>query len=171
MGMTPYPTNIKRILKGDFRVKHDGKFMRILDDDHCVRKGDTLICDLLAGLAAHYFRSWCFPSQKKICELFERMYHRKMSERTLNRHLNALERDHYIHRTRRIKSDPRKGTVYRSTLYKLGGEWLKKSKKILRAFARWNLPEKMMADLKGELRSGIQLPFSADHPRSSILRL
>jgi hypothetical protein len=167
MSLTP----IGSLLDGKSRVVRDGKFIRVLDDDHCVQHGDTRICDLLAGLAAHYYKSWCFPTHEKICELLERFTGRKMSVRTLVRHLNALERDYYLHRTRRLKAVKGVGMVYRSTLYKMGSAFTRQSKRVLEAWTRWTLGEKMLRDLKGEIRSGIRLPFLAHHLKSSIKRL
>jgi hypothetical protein len=167
------PTPIKKLISisGNYRVVKDGKFTRMLDDAHCVKHGDVRICEVLAGLAAHTFKTWCFPTQEKICELVERFTGRSMSVRTLNRHLNALERDWYLHRTRRIRAEKHKGIVCRSTLYAIGATFSKRIGRIVTAWKRWNLGQKFMTDLRGELRSGIRLPYLAEHGTSSILRL
>ena len=59
----------------------------------------------------------------------------------------------------------------RSTIYHISPKFLERIQRIASAWKRWNLGEKFMADLKGELRSGIHLPCLADHGTHSILRL
>ncbi len=102
-----------------------------------VRNPDSRICEVLAGLAAHHHRYWCYPSQAKICELLQRFTGRIMSRRTLNRHLAALERDGQIRRKRRHHRDPHRGMVLRSTLYTIAGRFLCRINRIVQAAARW----------------------------------
>jgi hypothetical protein len=164
--------HIDSFLDGKSRVKRDGKFIRVLDDKHCVKHGDVRILEVLSGLTAHYFKTWAFPTQEKICELLYRFTGRRMSVRTLNRHLNAHERDYFLHRKRRHEKERgKKDVTYRSTLYYIRPEFLKRIMRIAEVWQRWNLGEKFIADLKGELRSGIHLPSLAHHGNHSILRL
>src|SRR5438045_744024 len=86
------------------------------------QRPDKDIVLTLAAVGAKYGKNYCIPSQDKLIELLARHQHRRMCRRTLNRHLNALERDGMIKRTRRHcadQRDPRRGMVFRSTLYEL----------------------------------------------------
>lgn len=115
---------------------------------------DTKICEVLAGLAAHHWRTWCFPSQDKICELLQRFTGRVMSRRTLNRHLNALERDGMLRRQRRHKRDPHRGMMLRSTLYTIAGRFMARIGRIVTAAKRF-------AKLPHRSRSGVRVPKMA----------
>lgn len=80
---------------------------------------DFRLVHLLAGLAGHHGKRYCFPSQDKLCELVMRFYDRTMSRRTLNRHLAGLESSGWIRRQRRHRLHPENGWTFRSTLYTL----------------------------------------------------
>ena len=122
---------------------------------------DTRICEVLAGLAAHHFKTWCFPTQDKICELLRRFTGRQMSRRTLNRHLAALERDGQIRRKRRHIHDKKLGLVMRSTLYIIGGRFMARIGRIVKAAKRW-------AERPPELRAGVHVTGTAQYRKLSL---
>jgi len=62
---------------------------------------DFRLVNLLFGLAAHHGKLWCYPSQDKLCDLLRRFHGRRMSRRTVNRHLGGLVRDGWLQRKRR----------------------------------------------------------------------
>lgn len=80
-------------------------------------KPDLSLVMILAGLAGHYNKHYCYPTQDKICSLLKRYYGRFMSRRTVNRHLAGLEAAGWIRRRRRHQLDKVRGWVFRSTLY------------------------------------------------------
>ncbi len=125
---------------------------------------DTRICEVLAGLAAHTFKTWCFPTQEKICELVYRFTGRKMSRRTLNRHLAGLERDGQLKRVQRHHHDKHRGMVLRSTLYVIGGRFMARIGRIVTASRRWAEARKNFraADPLSS-RSGVRVPSLAQH--------
>lgn len=82
-----------------------------------VRTPDMRILAVLWGLAGHIGRTWCHPSQGKLCELVAKRYRRGISRRHLNRHLGALERDGYIRRIRRHRRGPGGRIDMHSTAY------------------------------------------------------
>lgn len=77
----------------------------------------------LLGVLFHvckkYSKLYCYPSQMSILKLLEQYQSVNYSLRTLNRHLKAAEDAGYIIRVRRIVKDKKKGTLFRSTLYKI----------------------------------------------------
>lgn len=86
-------------------------------DPNAVANPDHRILYTLTGLAAHFGKGYCFPSQQKILALLAQRAHRSMSRRTLNRHLRALEARGLIVRRRRHERRRPHGFVLRSTLY------------------------------------------------------
>jgi hypothetical protein len=88
-------------------------------DDRTVRHADRSILGVLAGLAAHHGKSSCWPSQEKLAQLVEQRAGRRMSLRTLNRHLAALERDLFIRRIRRHRRARNGSLELHSTCYVL----------------------------------------------------
>lgn len=137
-----------------------------------VKNPDSRIVEVLAGLAAHTYKSWCFPSQEKIVELLKRFTGRVMSRRTLNRHLAGLERDGQIRRKRRHIRDKRLGMVLRSTLYTIGGRFMGRIGRIVDAAGRWR---RMRQDAKKErdsaraqARSGVHVPYMAQYKKPSL---
>lgn len=100
---------------------------------NAVQNADSRILETLAGLAGHHGRTWCYPSQEKLLELLKRFTGRTMSRRHLCRHLKALERDGYLRRIRRHKR-ARNGSLWlRSTCYVLGGRWLCRAARLVKA--------------------------------------
>lgn len=78
---------------------------------------DFRLVNLLFGLAAHHGKLWCYPSQDKLCQLLARFHGRRMSRRSVNRHLGALVRDGWLQRLRRHKRGEDGGFEMHSTLY------------------------------------------------------
>lgn len=83
-----------------------------------VNRPDLQILTALSVCAGHYGKLYCYPSQDKILSWLARQG-RRMSRRTLNRHMRALERQGWIKRRRRHHNDKVRGFVFRSTLYEL----------------------------------------------------
>lgn len=129
--------------------------------DSTVINPDTKICEVLAGLAAHNWKTWCYPSQLKLCELLQRFTGRVMSRRTLNRHLNALERDGQLRRVQRHHHDKQRGMVLRSTLYIIAGRFMARMHRIVAAARRF-------AKLPDRSRSGVRVPLSAQYKKLSL---
>ena len=77
----------------------------------------TELVRLLMGLAGHYKKHYCWPSQDKICELFTAHTGVALSRRSLNRQLGALEEGGWIKRTKRHRVERGRGMVFHSTLY------------------------------------------------------
>lgn len=73
----------------------------------------------------YYRKHYCFPSQLTLMAWLEGYYEIKIAIATLNRWLRAAEDLGYIQRRRRIKVDPRRGMMFKSTLYfiTLKGLW------------------------------------------------
>ncbi len=132
-----------------------------MSDTRTVKNPDSRICEVLAGLAAHHRRYWCYPSQTKICELLQRFTGRIMSKRTLNRHLAALERDGQIRRKRRHHHDKHRGMVLRSTLYTIAGRFLARIGRIVQAAARWR-------DRAAAAAQAPRVPETAQHNKLSL---
>jgi len=84
-----------------------------------VAKPDLRVLELLWQLAAHHGRVWCYPNQATILTLLRRFHARRMSRRTLNRHLHALVAGGYIERIRRHIKLPSGELALRSTVYTL----------------------------------------------------
>lgn len=104
-----------------------------------VRRPELRLVAIISGLCTHYGKMYVFPSQEKLLQLLAKRYGVKMSLRTLNRHLGALERDFYIRRVRRHKltrgpTGPR--LLLRSTLYKMTARSIGWTKRFLRSFVR-----------------------------------
>src|SRR5712692_10195468 len=92
-----------------------------------VRHPDIRLVALLAGHAASFKKIYSYPSQETICKLFQRHAGRNMSRRTLNRHLGALETQHWIKRVRRHRRSRSGQLELHSTLYTLARQairWL-----------------------------------------------
>lgn len=107
-----------------------------------LQKPDLRVIQTLTGLAAYHGKTYVMPSQRTIVRLLRQRTGRRMSPRTLNRHLTALERDGWIERVRRHKRGRTGALELHSTLYHLKRRalaWLAGSAvaaaKILRNFA------------------------------------
>ena len=72
---------------------------------------------LLGGLAGHYDKRYCYPSQATICRLYAERTGRTMARATLNRQIGGLVRDGWLRRTRRHRHEKGRGLVLHSTLY------------------------------------------------------
>jgi DNA-binding HxlR family transcriptional regulator len=142
---------------------------RVYSYEDAVINPDTRICEVLAGLAAHTYKAWCFPTQDKICELLKRFTGRTMSRRTLNRHLAALERDGQLRRQPRHYRDKHKGMVLRSTLYVIAGRFMARIGRIVTASKRWaEARKKSNAENPAAFRSGVRVPSLAQYKNPSL---
>lgn len=114
----------------------------------------------LAGLAKHFEKRYCWPSQKRILALLEKFHKVSICRSTLNRGLTWLVENGYIRRKRRhrrIKTSGNLGTdghmLACSTLYQIeakGFNYLRSlTKSILDLFSHFKVPrwdrEKMLA--------------------------
>jgi len=96
-----------------------------------------ILC-VLQYLNKTFKKGYCFPSQEKITELLNRWYGLSMSNRTLNRDLNAMEARGHIKRTRRLS-----WTKFSSTCYeikKIGYVWWSALQKAFGLFKKSRLP-------------------------------
>lgn len=64
-------------------------------------------------------KDYSYPSQQKIIDLIKKFLGVKISRSTLNRWLRVAEDEKFVKRTRRIKKDKKRGTVFKSTIYKI----------------------------------------------------
>ena len=79
----------------------------------------TPILLVFHALNTRYQKDYCWPSQRKILELLGiyRGIHKCRS--TLNLWLTQITKEKYIIRRRRIRRDPQRGMVFKSTMYKI----------------------------------------------------
>jgi len=91
---------------------------RWTDDDY-VATPDLRILGVLAGFCGYHGKLWCFPNQRTIRNALQRRYGRTLTRRSINRHLGALQRDHYIERKRRHRRGPTGRIDMHSTIYVL----------------------------------------------------
>jgi len=87
--------------------------------DDYVATPDLRILAVLSGFCGYHGKLWCFPNQRTIAETLARRYQRTLTRRSINRHLGALERDHYIERKRRHRRGPLGRIDMHSTIYVL----------------------------------------------------
>ncbi len=84
-----------------------------------VDKADFRILLVVARLCSRFGKTWLTPTQKRICELVEQFTGRKLSPRTLSRHVGAFVRDDWLkHRLRHYRDDHGE-LVCRPSLYVL----------------------------------------------------
>lgn len=84
-----------------------------------VAKPDFRVLDVLARICTKYGKLYCYPSHRTIAELVFKFTGRSISTRSLCRHLGALERDGWIGRQRRHRTDLSGELELHSTLYLL----------------------------------------------------
>jgi hypothetical protein len=84
-----------------------------------VAGGNRDLLHLLAGLAGHHRKTYCYPSYQTIAKLYRQMYHRPISFRTIARHCGRLEAEGLITRQRRHYRDRSGQLILRSTLYRI----------------------------------------------------
>jgi hypothetical protein len=77
----------------------------------------TPLLNTLEAIQRKYGKHYCYPSQATLADHLDTYHDIHISNRTINRWLRFAEDAGYIRRTRRIKYDPRVGTVFKSTLY------------------------------------------------------
>lgn len=103
--------------------------------DEIVDKPDFAILNQIAGLAGHFGKGYCYPSQDEICRRVTVHHGRRISRRTVNRHLLTFELMGFIKRVRRHRATPR-GMEFRSTLYTLTRKTLRLLGGIFKAAAQ-----------------------------------
>jgi DNA-binding IclR family transcriptional regulator len=130
--------------------------------ENTVRNADVRIVTLLMQLAGYYNKHYCHPSQAKLCELLERFTGRCISRRQLNRHLNALQDQGYVHRQRRHRYDKHRGMVLCSTLYRIGARYLQQLRNAHRGLARFR-------DSLEKTAASIRVPRAAQYA-TNLLR-
>ncbi len=84
-----------------------------------VQKPDMRILMVLARLCTKFDKLYCYPSMETIAELVFKFTGRAISERTMCRHLGALERDGWLKRQRRHERDINGELQLHSSLYML----------------------------------------------------
>ena len=84
-----------------------------------VAKPDLRILDVLTGLCAHQGRLYTKVHYWKIIELVEKFTGRRLSKRTLSRHLGAFVEQDYIRRQRRHESALNGELILQCSLYAL----------------------------------------------------
>jgi hypothetical protein len=97
--------------------RRPGAAKQLPNSANTVRNPDFRVMEVIAGLAGHYGKNHCYPTQEKLLELVQRFTGRVMSRRTLNRHLNALCTGQWLRRIRRHVRDKHRGFLLRSTCY------------------------------------------------------
>jgi len=83
---------------------------------------EVAIVRTLAGVGLSHQKPYCYPSQATILTLVGQYHGLKISRRTLNRHLSALEGSGYFERVRRHRKGPDGKLLFNSTLYKFKGK-------------------------------------------------
>ena len=119
---------------------------------------------LLGGLAGHYGKKYCYPSQDKICELYTKRTGWAMSRATLNRHLGGLVRDGWLTRTRRHRHEKGRGLVMHSTLYTFRRRALRWLASVATGLAGWAVvAAQSQQDLPCLTPSTISVPTVQNH--------
>lgn len=79
---------------------------------------DEHILQTILAVGAKYKKAYSYPSQDTILRLLKAWYRLRISKRTLNRRLKALQAEGYFERIRRIKKANSGKLLFNSTLYK-----------------------------------------------------
>jgi len=126
---------------------------------------DHRVMEVLLGLAGWAHKTYVFPSQRKILELLRDFTGRRMSLRTLARHLRALERDLQLRRQRRYPKNVAGELVHQTTLYWPGGRFLARAERLGRGLMGW-------AKARDQRNARSMLPDSANNlqPLSAVGR-
>jgi hypothetical protein len=103
-----------------------------------VQTPDLRILDTLTGLCAHQGRLYTKVSQGKILELCEKFTGRRLSVRTLSRHLGALVQDGYIRRQRRHDSAIDGRLILRATLYIIARRAVERARNLTSSVWHWS---------------------------------
>lgn len=99
---------------------------------------DMRILHVLARECAHVSKLYCYPSGQTIVEWVFKFTGRRMSRRTLWRHLGALQRDGWLGRQRRHKTDLRGELELHSTLYVLTARALRYLRATISDVWKWS---------------------------------
>lgn len=137
------------------------KFRHSRAPENRVRRPERAILAVINRLQGFHRKRYAFPAQRTILEYLWRWHRVKMSPRTLCRHLNALQQEIQVSRTRRLEYHRRKGTRFRSTLYHLQARYFARVKTEA-IFA--------LRSLAASSASG-RVPYPANHLRSFIENL
>lgn len=97
---------------------------------------DQAILETFFYLCQKAGKQYCWPSQNGLLRILEQVHGLKISRRTLNYHLAALEDNGFIRRIRRIKRGKKGQIEFHSTLYQLLGKAKKLLKKLMRLIFR-----------------------------------
>jgi len=82
-----------------------------------VKTPDLRALHVITRLCAYHSKLYCYPTYETLKELIEKFTGRRVSVRSLARHLGALERDGWLRRQRRHKTGPTGELQLHSTLY------------------------------------------------------
>jgi len=93
-----------------------------------------VVIQVLHYLQSKNSKKYCFPSQEKILELLSRYHHVDVCRRTLNYWLDAIEKEGFFDRKRRIVPNKSGALRFHSTLYVLKG----KAYKLIRKVGMWS---------------------------------
>src|SRR6266508_3494463 len=108
-----------------------------------VSKPDLRILDTLTGLCAHQGRLYTKVHYAKIIELVERFTGRRLSPRSLSRHLGALVRDGYIRRQRRHDTALTGELILRCSLYALCRRAVQRARNLTSNVWNWSTAQAM----------------------------
>jgi len=103
-----------------------------------VANPDLRILDTLSGLCARQGRLYTKVSQGKILELLEKFTGRRLSLRTLSRHLGALTEQGYIRRQRRHDTAIDGTLVLRCSLYMLCRRAVQRARNLTSSVWHWS---------------------------------
>jgi hypothetical protein len=82
-----------------------------------VQTFDLRVLHTLCRLCTYNEKLFCFPNHQTIREMVWKFYGRRLSARSMSRHLGALERDGWLRRERRTSKLPSGELDLHSTVY------------------------------------------------------
>jgi hypothetical protein len=103
-----------------------------------VKTPDMRIVDVLSGLAGKNNKIWVKVRYAKIQELLFKFTGRRLSVRSLARHLGALERDNYIRRQRLHETGWAGELVLRASLYVLRRRSVQRARNLASNVWKWS---------------------------------
>jgi hypothetical protein len=131
--------------------RHTSRTASENNSGNTVTNPDFRILEVICGLAGWHRKTYCFPTQEKLCELVKKFTGRSMSRRTLNRHLRALEQGQWLRRRRRHVYDKKRGFLLRSTLYVPMWRYCRRLERNARA---------IFSLLNAQQKQGVSIPVS-----------
>jgi len=135
------------------RAEAVGHFTRTHAD--YVQKPDMRILDVLSGLCGLNNKGWVKVRYTKILELLWKFHQRRMSARSLARHLGAFEEQGYIVRQRLHETGWNGELVLRPTLYTFARRAWQRLKNLTRIVHH-------LSTNTAKLLSGIAVPILAE---------